>query len=154
MPEAEREHLSLHVLTIGHSNHTMDRFLDLLRRHNVQVIADVTLNGRPLGVLWKAPYRVDVTDAVRPGSNTLVIDVTNLWINRMIGDEQLPEDSERKPNGTLTRWPRWLVDDKPNPEGRVTFATWRPWRADSPLQPSGLLGPVVLIPGYREDIKE
>jgi len=41
VPEAEREHLSLHVLTIGHSNHTMDRFLDLLRRHNVQVIADV-----------------------------------------------------------------------------------------------------------------
>jgi hypothetical protein len=62
----------------------------------------------------------------------------------MIGDEQLPDDSERNPDGTLKRWPDWLNTDKPSPSGRFTFTTWRLWKKDSPLQPSGLLGPVVI----------
>ena len=53
------------------------------------------LNGRDLGILWKPPYRLDITGAVKPGENRLEVSVTNLWINRMIGDEQLPEDSDR-----------------------------------------------------------
>jgi GH25 family lysozyme M1 (1,4-beta-N-acetylmuramidase) len=65
-------------------------------------------------------------------------------INRMIGDEQLPEDSERNPNGTLKSWPKWLAEGKPSPTGRFTFTSWRLWQKDSPLQESGLLGPVTI----------
>ncbi len=62
----------------------------------------------------------------------------------MIGDEQLPEDSERNPKGTLKAWPQWLQDGKPSPAGRHTFTTWRLWSKDSALQDSGLIGPVRL----------
>jgi hypothetical protein len=116
-------------------------YLDLGR---VEVMASVKLNGRDLGILWRAPYRVDVTDALKPGANTLEIRVTNLWINRMIGDEKLPEDSKRHGNGTLVEWPEWVGKDGPSPAGRFTFTSWRLWGKDSPLQPSGLIGPVML----------
>ncbi|NPV46394.1 MAG: hypothetical protein HPY69_05530 [Armatimonadetes bacterium] len=115
--------------------------LDLGR---VEVMARVILNGTDLGVLWHAPYRLDVTAAAQPGTNALEVHVTNLWPNRMIGDEQLPEDSERHANGTLQAWPPWLLAGEPSPTGRYTFTTWRLWHADDPLLPSGLLGPVTL----------
>lgn len=121
-------------------------YLDL---GNVAVMAQVKLNGKDLGVLWKPPYRVDLTDAAKAGENTLEIDVVNLWINRQIGDEQLPEDSDRNPNGTLKRWPDWLIEGKPSPTGRFTFTSWRLWKKDDPLQPSGLLGPVTLQTAVR-----
>ncbi|MEI6503933.1 MAG: glycosylhydrolase-like jelly roll fold domain-containing protein, partial [Armatimonadota bacterium] len=110
----------------------------------VQVMARPNLNGHDLGLLWRPPYRVDVTGALRAGSNTLEVQVTNLWPNRLIGDEQLPEDSERNTNGTLRAWPPWLLAGKPSPTGRVTFTSWRLWGRDDPLLPSGLLGPVRL----------
>ncbi len=116
-------------------------YLDLGR---VAVIAQVRLNGRDLGVLWKSPFCVEVTQALRGGENLLEVQVTNLWVNRMIGDEQLPEDSERNPDGMLKSWPKWLLEGKPSPAGRHTFATYRVWKKDSPLQESGLLGPVKL----------
>lgn len=115
-------------------------YLDLGR---VEVMAGVTLNGKELGVLWHAPYRLDVTSAVRPGANRLELKVTNLWINRQIGDEELPEDSPRN-GGTMATWPDWLQADRPSPTGRYTFTSWRLWPAKAPLQPSGLLGPVRL----------
>jgi hypothetical protein len=115
-------------------------YLDLGR---VQVMARVKLNGKDLGVLWKPPYRVDVTGVVG-GKNELEIEVVNLWPNRMIGDEELPEDSERNPDGTLKKWPQWVLDGKPSPTGRFTFTSWRLWRKGSPLLESGLLGPVQL----------
>lgn len=114
-------------------------YLDLGR---VAVVAEVRLNGTDVGTLWKTPYRADVTPSVQAGANVLEIRVTNLWPNRMIGDEQLPEDSERNPDGTLKSWPDWLQGDKPSPTGRYTFTSWRLWRQDSPLLESGLLGPV------------
>ena len=117
--------------------------LDLGR---VQVIAEVRLNGQKLGIVWKAPYRVNVTSAARPGKNELEIEVTNLWPNRLIGDEQLPEDIEWA-GLPLKSWPEWLLKGTPRPvTERVTFTTWRHWRKDSMLQPSGLLGPVMLRP--------
>lgn len=116
--------------------------LDLGR---VEVIAQVRLNGRDLGILWKPPFRTDITSVARPGANALEIQVTNLWPNRMIGDEQLPEDSDRWPNGTLKAWPAWIEEGKPSPTGRYTFTTWRLWRRDEPLLPSGLLGPVKVL---------
>ena len=61
----------------------------------VEVMAEVALNGKNLGVLWKSPYRTEVTSAVQAGENALEVKVANLWINRMIGDEELPEDSDR-----------------------------------------------------------
>ena len=94
-------------------------FLDL---GAVKNLAEVTLNGKSPGILWKEPFRVDITDAARAGTNKLVIRVTNLWPNRMIGDQKLPESQ------------------------RITWASVQPYKADSPLLPSGLLGPVRLVP--------
>jgi hypothetical protein len=115
--------------------------LDLGR---VEVMASVTLNGKNVGVLWKTPYQVEVTDALKAGENTLEITVVNLLINRQIGDEELPEDSDRNPNSSLKQWPQWLQDAKPSPTGRFTFSSWRLWPKGAPLVESGLLGPVEL----------
>lgn len=121
------------------------------RRHlldlgRVEVMAEVKLNGKDLGILWKPPYRVDISSAVRPGENTLDVKVVNLWINRLIGDEFLPEDSDRNPDGTLKAWPQWLLEGKSSPTGRHTFTSWRLWSKNDPLQPSGLIGPVKIVP--------
>jgi hypothetical protein len=118
-------------------------FLDLGR---VEVIAEVKLNGKNLGLLWKRPFLVDVTGVAKPSDNELEVRVTNLWPNRMIGDEQQPEDSGRNKDGTLKSWPEWVLDEKPNPVGRFTFTSWRLWKASDPLLESGLLGPVTLVP--------
>lgn len=118
-------------------------FLDLGK---VDVMAKVFVNGKEVGILWKPPYRADITSLVHEGENSLKIEVVNLWVNRQIGDENLPEDSERNPNGTLKQntWPDWILKDQPSPTGRHSFTTWRLWKKDDPLQESGLLGPVTL----------
>ncbi len=111
---------------------------------DVAVMADATLNGQRLGILWKSPFTLDVTSALRAGQNTLDIAVANLWINRLIGDQQLPPDADRNANGTLKSWPQWLLDGKPSPTGRFAFTTWELWHKDAPLVDSGLIGPVQL----------
>ena len=127
----------------GESLHSQDCRLDL-DLGDVQVMARVTLNGHDLGVLWKPPFRVDITDVAKVGDNALEVQVVNLWPNRMIGDEQLPQDSERNPDGTLKAWPQWLKEGQPSPTGRYTFTSWRLWKKDDALLPSGLLGPVTV----------
>jgi hypothetical protein len=87
----------------------------------VREIAEVSLNGRLLATLWKPPFRVDVTSPAKPGHNDLRVSVTNLWPNRLIGDEQ------------------------PGVTHRFTHTNIRKFTKDSPLLPSGLLGPVYLI---------
>lgn len=119
----------------------------------VGVMAEVKLNGRDLGILWHAPYRVDVTAALTRGENVLEVRVVNLWINRMIGDELLPDDCDRNPDGSLRTWPAWLQDGKPNPTGRFTFTTWKLWKQGEKLQDSGLIGPVTLHTETRVDLK-
>jgi hypothetical protein len=110
----------------------------------VHEFAQVILNGKDLGVLWKRPFRIDVTDALRDGDNRLEVRVTNLWPNRMIGDEALPEDAEWN-KGRLVRWPDWVLQGKSSPTGRYTFTHIRPYTKATPLLPSGLLGPVRLL---------
>ncbi len=116
-------------------------YLDL---GEVAVMAQITLNGHDMGILWKPPFRLDATSLLKSGSNALNIRVTNLWINRMIGDQQLPMDADFGPEGNLLKWPQWLLDGKPSPTGRFTFTTWPLWRKNDPLALSGLIGPVAL----------
>jgi len=117
-----------------------DLWLDLGKVKN---FAEVSVNGQSFGVLWKPPFRVNISSAAKPGTNKLVVKVTNLWPNRLIGDEQLPDDREW--NGKqLAAWPDWFLQGKPSPTGRFTFTTWHHWtKNDAPLE-SGLLGPVML----------
>ncbi|HWB83515.1 MAG TPA: glycosyl hydrolase [Bryobacteraceae bacterium] len=119
--------------------------LDLGR---VEVLAQVRINGRDLGILWKAPYRVDITSAVHPGANQLEILVTDLWPNRLIGDEQLPPENEYATGGShgILHMPDWYMEGQPKPPGgRITFATWQFYHKGDPLLDSGLLGPVRLL---------
>jgi hypothetical protein len=119
---------------------------------DVANIAKAFVNGRFAGVLWKPPFRVDVTRLLRNGSNTLEIHVANRWINRLIGDEAIPVDYAYQPPGTskftdgrLLTLPEWLYDpSKRAARKRHSFSSWRHYEADSPLVPSGLLGPVKL----------
>lgn len=124
--------------------------LDLGR---VRVIAEVIVNGKNLGILWKEPFRIDLGDAVKAGENELEIRVTNLWPNRLIGDARFPEDGDWG-DWVLKRWPDWLINKTERSSQRITFTTWRHWSADSPLQPSGLLGPVILRPYVHATLSE
>ncbi len=118
-------------------------WLDLGKVFNM---ARVRLNGRDLGVVWCAPWRVEITDVVQNSGNKLEIEVVNLWPNRLIGDELQPPDAEYGRDGNLLRWPEWLLKNEPRPsKGRYTFATWRHFTKDTQLLPSGLLGPVRIM---------
>ena len=105
----------------------------------VKNMARVQLNGRDLGVVWTTPWSVDITDVVKSKGNRLEIEVVNLWPNRLIGDEQLPDDGIRR-----GQWPDWLKNGTPRTSGRYTFTTHRHFTKDSPLLESGLLGPVTI----------
>lgn len=120
----------------------------------VKELARVRLNGSDLGVVWCAPWCVDISSAVKSGENKLEIEVVNCWANRLIGDEQEPADCEWSPGyqghgGFLKRFPDWFVNGTPRPStNRFTFTTWNYFKKNSPLLPSGLLGPVQLLAGY------
>jgi len=128
---------------------------------DVAVIAEVRLNGNKLGILWHKPFEMEVGKALRSGSNTLEVDVTNLWINRLIGDEQHPADCRYHDRDmdwftdrSLVEWPDWLTSGKPRPvPARVTFTTWKHYNADDKLQPSGLIGPVTLRPARLVEVE-
>lgn len=120
----------------------------LLNLGKIANIAEVRLNGENLGAVWCAPWRIDITGAAKPTGNLLEITVANLWVNRLIGDERLPEEGTWKQEGGvafLTSWPDWLTSGKPRTSGRYTFSTARHWTKDAPLVPSGLLGPVTIL---------
>ena len=121
----------------------------LLDLGNVMVNARVFVNGHDCGILWKSPYRVNVTGLLKEGKNDLRIEVTNRWINRLIGDEQLPPDVEWR-GVALKAWPQWFKEGKPSPTGRIAFTTWHHWTKDDKLLPAGLLGPVNLYIGVQK----
>jgi hypothetical protein len=95
---------------------------------DVKNLAHVSLNGKDLGVVWHAPFRFDVTEILKPGRNELTVQVVNAWVNRMIGDQQ--------PGAT-----------------QYTYADIHPYKADSPLKPSGLLGPVEIVSANPAGVK-
>ena len=123
-------------------------FLDL---GVVKNFAVVTVNGTTYPVLWRPPYRVDVTDAVRAaadGKLDLSVRVTNLWPNRLIGDAALPTDCKWHPSGKLLEIPDWVKKGEKSPTGRHTFMTYNLLiKKDMPLLPSGLIGPVRFMRG-------
>ena len=119
----------------------------------VKELARVIVNGKECGVAWHAPFKLDITSALKPGRNQLVIEITNTWANRLIGDEQEPEDAVFGPQKDyvnknegrhLTDFPDWLIQGKPRPTKRIGFCTFDFFTKDSPLLPAGLLGPVQL----------
>ncbi len=87
----------------------------------VREIAEISINGKPVGgILWKPPFQADVTGLLKAGANRIEIKVTNLWPNRIIGDQQ------------------------PGVQKTYTWTDYRPYTKNSPLLESGLLGPVTL----------
>ena len=117
----------------------------------VKDLAHVRLNGHDLGVVWTAPWRLDIASVVKSKNNKLEIEIVNCWANRLIGDEQEPPDCEwgkgdMGHGGPLKAFPGWLINGTPRPSaGRFTFTTWNYFTKGSRLLPSGLLGPVRLI---------
>jgi len=88
---------------------------------DLRELAEVHLNGKLLGIVWSPPFRVEITGAVKPTGNVLQVEVVNFWPNRIIGDDSLP------------------------PERRLTKTNIRKLTKDTPLMPSGLFGPVILL---------
>ncbi|MCE1197339.1 MAG: hypothetical protein LWW85_00090 [Marinilabiliales bacterium] len=106
----------------------------------VAVMAHVKVNGQDAGVIWTQPGRLEITPFVQSGSNELEITVVNCWPNRLIGDEFLPDDGIRD-----HKWPDWMEAKQERSSGRLTYATWKFYKKESPLLKSGLLGPVTIV---------
>ena len=93
----------------------------LLELDDVKNLAEVYVNGQKITTLWKRPFTADITRAVKAGKNRLEVRVTNLWPNRLIGDEQ------------------------PDVTKRITYVQMPFYQVNAPLLPSGLLGPVSIV---------
>ena len=106
----------------------------------VKNMARVKLNGKDLGVVWTSPWQVNISGAAKEQGNLLEIEVANLWANRLIGDESMPDDGVK--NG---KWPEWLLNGTPRTSGRYTFTTHRFYKKGDPLMESGLIGPVRIL---------
>ena len=118
----------------------------------VNHIAQVKINNKDLGVIWTAPWRVEIPwGLLKTTNNQLQIEVTNVWANRLIGDEQEPSDCDWIPGYisggySLKEFPDWFLKKQPRPsKGRFCFTTWNYFTKDSPLVSSGLLGPVRIM---------
>ena len=125
-------------------------YLDL---GDVAVIAELKVNGQDMGILWKRPFRREVSSLLVPGKNEIEVKVTNLWVNRLIGDEYFPDDVLRNGNGAIREWPEWLKEGQPRPSrDRLSFTAWRMWQKEDRLPNSGLLGPVRILVCQRRKL--
>jgi len=97
----------------------------------------IKLNGKDLGVLWTAPWQIEITTDLKKKDNHLEVEVANLWINRLIGDESQPWDGV-----TDGKWPEWLINGTKRPTKRFTFTPNHFYKTGDPLAESGLMGPV------------
>ncbi len=112
-------------------------------------IAELEINGTGAGVLWMPPFRKDITQFLKSGRNVIKIYITNTWVNRLVGDEQYPEDFEWTDRNqglrAMTGLPEWFTAGEPRPQkGRKAFVPWFYFDRHSPLSSAGLLGPVTL----------
>lgn len=149
----------------GTAHYEQHLYLNELDRHyryildlgEVKNLATVRVNGKVCGTLWRPPFTIDITEALLGGDNLLKVDVTNLWVNRMVGDEQEPDDVEwsepvafgAAPNSpTIGRFmkevPEWLSQGQPRPSKRKAVVSFKFFEKDTPLLRSGLIGPVML----------
>lgn len=112
----------------------------LVRLHlgELRHVGRVRVNGQDLGVLWTAPWQVELSGAVKPGQNDLEIDVTNTWANRLIGDAALDPDQRRTKTNVVLQ------------PGKRTLKPFQAYGATDPLMRSGLIGPVRLEFGRRQ----
>jgi hypothetical protein len=111
---------------------------------DVRDLAQITLNGKNLGILWHAPFDINVTGVLHPGRNTIQVNVTNVWVNRMIGDAQAGATT---PYASVVDHPSTFADGEPTEEDQPTskgLAPHHTYKADAPLRLSGLLGPVTV----------
>ena len=117
-------------------SHKSDKrvYLDLGTVHDM---VRVILNGKDLGVIWCAPWRVDITEAVETKGNVLEIEIANRWPNRLLGDQQAPDKDVR-----TVQWTSGFLEGKVYKTGRYTFTTGR---GPGKLLASGLLGPVRIL---------
>lgn len=119
--------------TLSDTGRNQTTWLELGTVHD---IARVRLNGKDLGVVWCAPWRVDITATLHSGNNQLEIQVANRWPNRLLGDQQPPDKDMR-----VVKWESGLLSGKEFKTGRYTYTTGK---GPDKLFPSGLLGPVTL----------
>lgn len=122
----------------------------------VKNVATITVNKKEMAVIWTPPFSADITDYCKSGENVLEITVTNLWPNRIIGDKTQPDDcvwgrmrsfSYVQPVPEIGRnlqvVPDWVINNTERPsKNRITFCTVDFFNKDTPLLPSGLIGPV------------
>jgi len=113
--------IATYIKDIELSQETIDNGDVIIDLGQVYNLAEVWVNGKLAGTTWKPPYRVEITDFVTAGSNKVEIKSVNTWVNRLIGDAQ------------------------PGVIEKVTLTTSNFYRADSPMVPSGLIGPVRII---------
>ncbi|WP_418263700.1 glycosyl hydrolase [Flavobacterium faecale] len=129
---------------LSHSDKTI---LDL---GNVQIAAQVVINGKNAGVVWMPPFTLDISKYVVKGINTIEVKVFNQWTNKLIGDERYPKQdggynlSSYIPNDD-SKMPDWYINNQPLPKGpRTTFDAGQFYKKGDELISAGLLGPVII----------
>jgi len=114
----------------------------------VNIAAEVWVNGKNAGVLWIAPFKLDISNYLVKGENKLEVHITNQWTNKLIGDERYPKQDDGYKLSSYnpqenSKMPDWFLNNEPIPEGpRTTFDSGQFYKKGDPLLPSGLLGPV------------
>lgn len=141
------------TITLSEAQLKRELWIDL---GEVKNLAEIYVNGKAADTLWCPPFRTNIGKLLVPGKNTITIKITNTWWNRLIGDEQLPDDLTWRPKlryagedyfgYELSEFPQWVWTGEQRPsKDRVTFTAWRYVEKNTPLIPAGLIGPVKIL---------